>query len=155
MWKDINNWEEFYEVNEFGEVRSKRTGKYIKGDINNCGYHRVCLYNGDKKERFFRHRLVASYFLKCDDDTKQVNHIDGDKSNNHYTNLEWVSNKENELHKIKHITNGNYRPYEVIFEDNTKNIFELKSELSDMLGISKVAIKYWLHKKIKDTCNMV
>lgn len=44
MWKDIKGLEEYYEINENGEVKNKITKKILKGDVNNCGYHRVCLY---------------------------------------------------------------------------------------------------------------
>lgn len=54
----------------------------------------------DKK--FYLHRLVAQKFLdKPSEDRTQVNHIDGDKSNNHYSNLEWVTPKENVQHMHK------------------------------------------------------
>lgn len=49
MWKPIKGWEELYAVNEFGEVKNLKTGNLIKGDINNVGYYRVCLYNKSKK----------------------------------------------------------------------------------------------------------
>nr|DAF58691.1 MAG TPA: NUMOD4 motif protein [Siphoviridae sp. ctxMM9] len=55
MWKDIPEWEDYYEVNENGEVRNKITKKLIVGDINNAGYYRVCLYHKPRKQRFFRH----------------------------------------------------------------------------------------------------
>ena len=147
MWKDIINWEDFYEVNECGEVRNKRTGKIVKGDINNAGYHRVCLYNGKKRKRFFKHRLVAVHFLENINNLEQVNHIDGDKSNNHYTNLEWVTPKENELHKIKNLKNENYKPFKAVYQDGTEEIFELKSDLANKLGLSKTTIKHWLQNK--------
>ena len=54
MWKDIPNWESYYEINENGEVRNKITGNYIKGDINNAGYYRVCLYKKSRRQRYFR-----------------------------------------------------------------------------------------------------
>ena len=37
MWKDIPNWENYYEINELGEVRNKITKKLIIGDTNNAG----------------------------------------------------------------------------------------------------------------------
>ena len=49
MWKDIPEWEDYYEVNENGEVRNKITNKLIVGDINNAGYYRVCLYHKPRK----------------------------------------------------------------------------------------------------------
>ena len=44
MWKDIEDWEEFYEINEDGDVRNKQTGHLVIGDRNSVGYQRVCLY---------------------------------------------------------------------------------------------------------------
>lgn len=49
MWKDIPEWEPYYEINENGDVRNKLTGKYLQGDINNSGYYRICLYHKSKK----------------------------------------------------------------------------------------------------------
>ena len=40
-WKPVKDWEDRYEVNNFGDVRSLKTGKLLKGDINNCGYY-IC-----------------------------------------------------------------------------------------------------------------
>lgn len=67
MWKDIKGWESYYEVNEYGEVRNKLNQKLIIGDCNNIGYQRVTLSNKNnhiKKQRFFRHRLVAIHFIE-------------------------------------------------------------------------------------------
>ena len=94
MWKTIPDWEN-YEVNEYGEVRNKSTQKLIIGDINNAGYQRVCLYNSPAKKRFFRHRLVAELFLENPNEDQEVNHIDGNKNNNHISNLEWSSRASN------------------------------------------------------------
>lgn len=147
MWKDIIDWENLYEVNEYGDVRNKKTNKLIKGDTNNAGYQRVCLYNGNKKKRMFRHRLVAIHFLTNDKNLEQVNHIDGNKKNNHVSNLEWCSQKENELHKIKLLKSENYKPFEVEYDNGYKEVFELKSDLAEKLGLSKTTIKHWLQNK--------
>ena len=42
-WKPIKDWEKYYEISNFGNVRNIKTRKLLTGDINNCGYHRVCL----------------------------------------------------------------------------------------------------------------
>ena len=46
------------------------------------------------------HREVAKLFIENKENKPQVNHIDGDKLNNHYLNLEWVNNSENQIHAI-------------------------------------------------------
>ena len=98
MWKDIKGWEKLYEVNENGEVRNKLTGNLIVGDINNCGYHRVCLYNKQNipsKQRFFRHRLVAELFIPNPNNLPEVDHKDANRMNPSKENLEWVTHEEN------------------------------------------------------------
>lgn len=76
---------------------AKKSGLLVEGNMcdNGNGYLTVGL--GGKRK--YIHRLVAEYFCKKpSDDHTQVNHIDGDKSNNNYSNLEWVTPKDN----IKH-----------------------------------------------------
>ena len=78
-WKPIKGWENLYEVNEMGEVRRIETQRLIKGDKNNLGYCRVILYDKGKKERLFRHRIVAQTFLPNPNNETEVNHIDENK----------------------------------------------------------------------------
>ena len=114
MWKDIVDeyWKDYYEVNEFGEVRNKITKKLIKGDLNSAGYHRVCLYHAPYKKRFFRHRLVAEAFIPNPENLPEVNHIDEDKSNNAVSNLEWIDRKTNER-KNRRMKNGGEKIYSI------------------------------------------
>ena len=116
MWKDIPNWETYYEINENGEVRNKLTGNYIKGDINNAGYYRVCLYHKSKRQRFFRHRLVAQLFIPNPNNYTEVNHIDGDKSHNFKENLQWCDRvfNEREAHRLNI---KEYKPFKVYFQN--------------------------------------
>ena len=73
-------------------------GKLIKGAfIEKTGYIQVSF----KGKTYRSHRLVASTFIENPDGKPFVNHIDGDKENNHVDNLEWVTEKENTEHAIK------------------------------------------------------
>lgn len=95
-------------VSDSGEI--KRNGKYLRQYSSN-GYRQVII---DGKH-IMVHRLVASAFIPNPDEKPQVNHKDGNRSNNKVSNLEWVTARENIrhakdiLHPIKR--NANYREY--------------------------------------------
>lgn len=148
MWKDINNWEGLYEINELGEVRNKLTGHIVVGDINNADYHRVCLYNKNhepKKQRFFRHRLVAEHFIPNPENLPEVNHKDGDKSHNYESNLEWNDRIMNERN-ARATGLKEYKPFVVVYNDNRIRFYESKSMLSNEINVSPRTIKNWLEK---------
>lgn len=115
VWKDIKGFEH-YEVSSIGNVRSKERTSYF---INNgkpinrlvksfilkpsiaCGYKRVALYKNNVPFEYKIHRLVAETFISNPENKEQVNHIDGNKTNNHVSNLEWVTRSENTIHAVK------------------------------------------------------
>ena len=97
IWKDIIGYEGYYQISSEGNVRNIKTRQILIGDTNNLGYRRVTLYSPIKK-RFFVHRLVALHFCEGYSEELVVNHKDGNKQNNNYTNLEWVTRSENDLH---------------------------------------------------------
>lgn len=148
MWEDIPNWEGLYQINEYGEVKNLKTNKYITGDINSAGYYRITLYHKNKKERFFRHRLVAMLFLDNPDNLPEVNHKNGDKSKNHYTNLEWCSRKYNE--REAHLIGlKEYKPFKVTFDNNIVKTYSFAIDLANELGVTKRTIQNWLQGKNK------
>lgn len=151
MWKPIIGWEDLYSINENGDVKNNKTGKLIKGDINSSGYYRVCLYDKktDRKQRYFRHRLVAIHFIPNPNNYDEVNHIDGDKSKNNINNLEWTSRLDNERHSRKELGNKEYKPFKVIYKDGREVIYETKLELAEELDISVTSVKNYLHDRSK------
>lgn len=95
-WKEIEGYEEKYLISNFGNLMADC--KEMKRH-NHRGYERVSLYKDGKSEKFLVHVLVAKHFLNDTMfDGAEVNHIDCDKKNNHISNLEWVSGKENVQH---------------------------------------------------------
>lgn len=115
IWKPIIGFEGYYEISNFGRVKSldrisiyrniKRPikGKILKASINKKHYHHIGLSNNKRIKHFSIHRLVAMHFIDKDDNKyyREINHIDGNPSNNHYSNLEWCSSYENTMHAIK------------------------------------------------------
>lgn len=99
IWKKYTHGDSYYEVSNHGRLRkytkSTKLIKYIKGVIHPKGYHKVGL---GKKGSKYMHRLVCELFVENPDGKPHVNHKDGNKLNNHYTNLEWCTPIENNIH---------------------------------------------------------
>lgn len=101
IWKDIEGFEGLYQVSNMGRVRSLKGGKtYVfKEHRDRQGYSYGFLYIGrnhkPRQLRYKTHKLVAKYFCDGYAEGLVVDHIDGNKQNNVYTNLEWVTPSEN------------------------------------------------------------
>lgn len=114
VWKDIKEYEGFYQVSNLGNVKRIehnvsifRNGRIEKRVLNERllepwksrkGYMKVALRKNNKNHEKFVHRLVAETFMPMQDETLQVNHIDTNKENNTLNNLEWCTCKENIRH---------------------------------------------------------
>ena len=99
-WRAIRETDlgEFFEVSNYGRVRNKITNTMLKPYLNGH-YKRYCFgTNIEKSKNRYAHRLVAEAFLDDVEDKEIVNHIDENKMNNHVSNLEWVTYKENANH---------------------------------------------------------
>ena len=103
IWKDVKGYEKFYEVSNYGRVRSKERTvnnkvfkpRYISGGDNGKGYKKMILNDGVKKERVYIHRIVAEAFIPNPLNKPYINHIDNNPNNNCASNLEWCTPKEN------------------------------------------------------------
>lgn len=108
IWLDIENYEGIYMISNYGNVKSLqkivrgsvRKGRFLKHKKHRDGYFVVTLQNNKKRKYYFVHRLVASSFCQNNYKKPDVNHIDGNKENNFYQNLEWVTSKENSIHAV-------------------------------------------------------
>lgn len=130
IWRDIKGYEGRYQVSNHGRVRSVemhtrnsvasfiRKGKMISIKKDNNGYPIVTFCVNDKTSRHRVHRLVADAFIPNPDNKKEVNHIDGDKSNNIVTNLEWNTYAENIIHALDKGLNKRRKMVEQIDPDN-------------------------------------
>jgi hypothetical protein len=100
IWRDIpsvivNNIEG-YKISNYGRVKNHK-GRITEGHNHESGY----LWVSISKKQYLLHRLVAKVFIPNPENKEQVNHLDGNKQNACVNNLEWCSNIENQLHKVK------------------------------------------------------
>ena len=103
IWKPIAGTRGFIEVSNEGRVRSLLRGepRALKTQADNKGYHRIRVTIEREKFGYKVHREVAKAFIPNPDNLPQVNHKDGNKSNNAVDNLEWISNRDNANHAIE------------------------------------------------------
>lgn len=110
MWLPIKDYEGLYLVSNDGEIKS--LCREVKGTLGGSfftnerilsqpvvnGYKKVLLYKKGNRKMLSVHRIVATSFLSNNNHLPQVNHINGVKSDNRASNLEWVTAKENVAH---------------------------------------------------------
>lgn len=130
-----------YEITRNGEVIAKRNGKALKGQPNSKGYLRVAI----GKKRYFIHRLVAERYVPNPECKPQVNHINGDKTDNRAENLEWLTNSENRAHAVEEglQIQGERCPWAKLTEEDViyiRSSDEPRKALADRFGVSMSTI---------------
>jgi len=122
LWRPINTYEGYYEISTFGRVRSlprlyknsrghhrRVKGRVLKLQLDKDGYNTICLRLNRASKHIKVHRGVALAFIPNLEGKPQVNHDDGDKTNNHVDNLEWATSSQN----IQHAVDTNLREVKV------------------------------------------
>lgn len=94
-WKPIPGFEGLYDISDHGCVRNARNMNLLKLQNSGNGYYKVQLCRNGVVFREWVHRLVAKAFVPNPCNFRVVDHVDGNKKNNHANNLEWVTRKEN------------------------------------------------------------
>ena len=134
-WKRIENFKG-YEVSNWGRIKSfkKSTeGTILRTVVDKYGYEVIRIYRNDNKRVTLKvHRIVAMYFVDNPHCKPEVNHIDGNKQNNHYANLEWCYRNEN----IQHAYNN--RLFETQREKITEYNLKQKSKQVILLNTGEI-----------------
>lgn len=152
IWKDIDGYEGFYQISNFGRVKSfcqptqfhKPKEHLLKLTVANNGYQQVTLYKNTKRKKFLVHRLVASAFIPNPNNYPHINHKDENKLNNSVDNLEWCTALYNNRYGTARIRYVETRSIPVAqFTDSHVLIAKYKSAkvASELLNFEKSTIQ--------------
>ena len=152
IWKEIhieNVDISGYFISSLGRFKNKKGVIMTDYKPHHSGYVHVRV----NIQKYALHRLVALSFLENTDNKPFVNHIDGNKTNNHLDNLEWVTASENNSHAHEiGLTTGHTRKIiQYDLEMNQIKEFKKIKEASGALNISLSCIKDVLNKKQKSS----
>lgn len=159
---------ECLEVNEAGEVRSierkvKTKGgkhrlsrsKILSQRVGTNGYKVIVTRCHGEGKTINIHRLVAKIFVPNPNNYPQVNHKDGNKQNNHYTNLEWVTQSQNQRHAYSTgLQNIKYK-----IDKNAQKIIAIlaphiplsSEEIGKLLGVSSTSIMEYIKNSLRES----
>ena len=101
FWRDVEGFEGIYIINYLGTIINVKRNIIMKFDYDKAGYKKIRLSKDGKRQNFRIHRLVAIAFVPNPLNKPCINHIDGNKKNNYYKNLEWCTYSENSIHAVE------------------------------------------------------
>jgi hypothetical protein len=122
IWKPVNEFPN-YHISSFGNIKNVITNKSLKPSLKG-GYLSISLVYNSNRISFKIHRLVALTFIENPENKSDVNHKDKNKLNNNVKNLEWMTRKENNIHRSEGIeitTNKNKAIYKIYNEVSKNN----------------------------------
>ena len=140
-----------YEVSNTGQIRNAKTGRILKQYKNQRGYMITCLHENGVQHARRVHRLIADAFFDGDHDGLDVNHIDGRKTNNHISNLEFCTRKQNIAHAFETGLKKPSRQIKIRVVE-TGEVYESIRECGRSIGCDQSIICACLNGKQK-SCN--
>ena len=152
-WKSIKGYEELYEVSNCGNICTKTKNKLFKLNKNSRGYIVVTFTKNKIEKSYSVHRLVAEAFIPNPENKPQVNHINGDKTDNRVENLEWCTQSENQIHCFKNNLQkrNNKKVIQYDINNNLIRVWDSLKEAAEQLNINHSKISLVCRGKRKTT----
>lgn len=140
-WRGIPSCENSYRVSDTGKVYSLLTDRIMKSWIQPNGYESVYLRINGHYKTFTMHRLVMLAFVSERPAGMDINHKDGNRLNNHLSNLEYITHQQNIDHASDVLgwsINGTKNPLAKLDDDKVREIRRLYSQGATIRGLAKV-----------------
>jgi hypothetical protein len=118
-----------YVISNYGQVYSWRSNSVLNGTDRPDGFIQINLRKVDETHSRLLHQLVGDTFIECPDPSYQIVHINGDRWNNHVSNLEWVVRRGKRGEKPVRVT---------VFGESRD--YRSHAEAARFLGVSKPTI---------------
>ena len=146
--KDVVGYEGLYGITNQGRAYGYKSRKWLRPRISYRGYYLITLLMNGKPHQHSLHRVVGHAFIPNPKDKPQINHIDGDKLNNHVDNLEWVTASENMQHcyelglnKCLKLSAAQKKEIKELYASGAHSL----SQLGEMYGVTHQSIWYLVH----------
>lgn len=153
---NYKGFENLYKIYEDGSIYSIRKNRFLKPTPNGnvYKYMYVCLVSYDRLElRTSVHRIVAHHFISEQPSSKhEVNHKDMDSTNNHWTNLEWLTHRENMLHarQRKYWKPSKRKPGFKVSEETKRKMAEKKMKEVALINDNEM----FRYKSVEEFCTL-
>lgn len=151
-WKPIAGYEGIYEVSDQGRVKSLKFGKemILKPIKETGGYLRVNLFKEGNRKQTNIHRLVAEAFIPNPNNLETVNHKDEVKTNNVVSNLEWMSQRDNNNYGTRNKRAAESHSKQVqMFDKKTGEVLATFPSTGEAARVTGIA-----HQNISECCNV-
>ncbi len=159
IWRDIPGWKGMYQASNLGRIKSlaryivtvKGTKypieeKILKGHVDTKGYIQVEFKRNRRRHIIALHRLIALAFIPNPENKPQINHINGNKTDNRIENLEWCTGSENVRHawnnRLNHALHGEQHPNAKLTNEQAKWVKEHYIPRDKEYGVNAMARKF-------------
>ena len=155
--KQIPGYEN-YKISEYGIVYSCYIHKIKRTSLHRQGYLMVGLTKDGIEKKWLIHRLVALAHIDNPNGYRYVNHIDGDKKNNHISNLEWVTSSDNQKHAYKNglkIASRKMINNKILLDTSNGVFYNSIREAASIIGLEQSHLAQMLRGQVRNKTTLI